>query len=189
MGAWALDTTAPEGATLLFPLAWSPLLLLASLAGPTIGLPETVELALLWIGLLLMAFPLWRLMELRPLGRRNARNFLVLGAVLAFVPLLTERSTLFPPALPALVLWLGAVFAVHSTMKLERWVGPPTKPLALRALGWHQDRARPDLFLLRKHGVEAVLRVDDARSVLDLRGSTPTSSAPNDLGLRDLEQE
>ena len=189
MAAWARDTTAPEGASLLFPLAWSPLLLLASLAGPSIGLPETVEMTLLWIGLLLMAFPLWRLMELRPLGRRNARNFLGLGAVLAFVPLLTERSALFPPALPALVLWLGAVFAVHSTMKLERWVGPPTKPLALRALGWHQDRARPDLFLLRKHGVEAVLRVDAGRSVLDLRGSTPTSSAPNDLGLRDREQE
>lgn len=189
MEPWARDSTAPEGSSMLFPLAWSPLFLLAALVGPSRGLWTPVELALLWVGLLLIAYPLWRLMEVRPLGRRNARNFLVLGVVLAVLPLLVDEDAMFPPALPALVLWLGAVFTVHSTLKLERWVGPVTSALALRAHGWHQDRTRPDLFLLRKHGVEAVLRQDQGRSILDLRGATPTSSPPHDLGLHDLEAE
>lgn len=188
VGRWERDRTAPEGGSMLMPLAWAPLLLLAAAVGPLRGLGDVPANVLLWLGLLLVGFALWRLQERRPLGRRNARTYLLLALLIAGLPLLPAARLTFPPAYPALLLWLGAVVAVQSTLRLERWVGPSASPLALRATGWIQDKGRPDLFLLRRHGVEATLLLDGQRAILDLRGATPSSSAPMDLGLHDDEE-
>ena len=130
MVAWERDRSVPQGASMLLPMAWSPLFWLAVLLEARVGWSSTVTLLFVGLGSVTAGFPLFLLSEDRPFAQQKARVGLGALALLCVVALMDLGLPFWGLCVLGLVLWfsLPAGSAGPSNAGRRPWLPSMPQP-------------------------------------------------------------
>ncbi|DAC17224.1 MAG TPA: hypothetical protein HA276_04365, partial [Candidatus Poseidoniaceae archaeon] len=113
MATWERDRSTPNGPSLLFPMAWSPLFWLCAGIGEMFRFEEAT-VVFVGLGAVATGYPLFVLSEARPLVQQKARFGI---AALAGLLLLCLLAPSIPPwafASSGLAMWILGARTVRS---------------------------------------------------------------------------
>ena len=188
MLAWERDRSVPQGASMLLPMAWSPLLWLAMLLETKAGWSNTVTLVFVGLGAVSTGFPLFLVGEARPMAQQKARFGLGALAVLCVVAVADAGLPTWGLCLLGLLLWAAAARVIQTALATPRWRGFVAVDAATLGPEWRRAEGLSGRFHQTLNGTQALLSLGDAGPWLDVSGPEEEVLKPVDFGLDDPEE-
>lgn len=188
MVAWERDRSVPQGASMLLPMAWSPLFWLAVLLEARVGWSSTVTLLFVGLGSATAGFPLFLLSEDRPLAQQKARVGLGAFALLCVVALMDVGVPSWGLCLAGLMLWFLAARLVQQALATPRWRSLVTVDAATLGPAWRRAEGLSGRFTQQIGATRALLSFSPPVPLLDVLGPDAEHLTPADFGLGDHEE-
>jgi hypothetical protein len=188
MVAWERDRSVPQGASMLLPMAWSPLFWLAVLLDARVGWSSTVTLLFVGLGSVTAGFPLFLLSENRPFAQQKARVGLGAFALLCVVALMDVGLPSWGLCVAGLLLWFLAARLVQQALATPRWRA--LVPVDAAGLGpaWRRAEGLSGRFTQQIGATRALLSLSSSVPLLDVLGPDAEHMRPADFGLDDPEE-
>ena len=188
MVAWERDRSVPQGASMLLPMAWSPLFWLAVLLEARVGWSSTVTLLFVGLGSATVGFPLFLLSEDRPFAQQKARFGLGAFALLCVIALMDVGVPSWGLCAVGLVLWLLAARLVQQALATPRWRALVTVDAAALGPAWRRAEGLSGRFTQQLGATRALLSLSTSAPLLDVLGPDAEHLGPADFGLDDPEE-
>jgi len=187
MATWERDRSTPNGPSLLFPMAWSPLFWLCAGIGEMFRFEEAT-VVFVGLGAVATGYPLFVLSEARPLVQQKARFGI---AALAGLLLLCLLAPSIPPwafASSGLAMWILGARTVRSGLSMPRWRALVEVDTLALGPEWRRHEGLGGGFVRVLEGTQGLLSVIGATHVLDLTGPHEEALTPVEFGLDDHEE-
>ena len=188
MVAWERDRSVPQGASMLLPMAWSPLFWLTLLLEMRVGWSSTVTMLFVVLGCITAGFPLFLLSEARPLVQQRARFGLGALAVLCVVPLVDARVPSWALCVVGLLFWLLSARLVQRALATPRWRALVALDAAALGPEWRRAEGLSGRFTQQVGATRALLSLATPMPLLDVIGPDAEHLRPADFGLDDREE-
>ena len=188
MVAWERDRSVPQGASMLLPLAWSPLFWLAILLEARAGWSNTITLLFVGLGSTTVGFPLFVLGESRPLAQQKARAGLGALGGLCIVALVDVGLSSWVFSMLGLLLWLVSVWVIQQALATPRWRALLLVEAASLGPEWRRLEGPEGGYVQQIGGTRGLLSFSSADAWLDVTGPDEERLTPLDFGLDDPEE-
>ncbi len=188
MVAWERDRSVPQGASLLLPMAWSPLFWLALLLEANAGWSNTITLLLVVLGSLTTSLPLFVLSESRPLVQQKARFGLGGLVVVCFVPLVDVGLPSWTLCVLGVGLWAATAWLIQRALVTPRWRGALAVEAADLGPEWRRAEGLSGRYVQQIGGTRGLLSLSTPGPWLDVTGPQAEVLTPADFGLDDREE-
>ena len=188
MVAWERDRSVPQGASMLLPMAWSPLFWLAVLLEAKVGWSSTVTLLFVGLGSVTAGFPLFLLSEERPFAQQKARVGLGAFALLCVLALMDIGVPSWGLCVAGLVLWFLAARLVQQALATPRWRALVAVDAAALGPAWRRAEGLSGRFTQHVGSTRALLSLSTSVPLLDVFGPEAEQLRPADFGLDDREE-
>ena len=188
MLAWERDRSVPQGASMLLPMAWSPLLWLAMLLETKAAWSPTVTLVFVGLGAVTTGFPLFLLGEARPMAQQQARLGLGALALLCIVAVADVGLPTWGLCLLGLLLWAVAARVIQTALATPRWRALVAVEATMLGPEWRRAEGLSGRFQRTINGTQALLSMADPGPWLDVSGPDEEVLSPSDFGLDDREE-